>query len=105
MIMENRSRRLREPPRWGCRERVAVGVLLACVVAALIALGTYALTSGSAARRDCVEVTFASTVGGATLHACGARAREVCASGAFPGIPAELAASCRRAGFYFKPPG
>ena len=103
MIMENRSRRLREPPRWGRREKVAVGVLLACAVAALVALGTYALTSGSAARRDCVEVTFASTVGGATLHACGMRAKEVCASGAFPGIRSELAASCRRAGFYFKP--
>jgi hypothetical protein len=103
MIMENRSRRLSEPLRWGRREKVAVGVLLACVAAALVALGTYALTSGSSGRADCVTVTFASTLGGATVHQCGAQARRVCASGAFPGINADLAGACRRAGFPFKP--
>jgi hypothetical protein len=103
MIMENRSRRLAEPLRWGRREKVAVAALLVCVVAALVALGTYALTSGSPARRDCVHVTFASTLGGADLQGCGPQARRICASGAFPGIRAELAVACRRAGFYFKP--
>jgi hypothetical protein len=103
MIMENRSRRLSEPLRWGRREKVAVAVLLGCVVAALVALGTYALTSGSRTRADCVNVTFASTLGGASVHACGAQARRVCVSGAFPGIDADLAGACRRAGFPFKP--
>jgi hypothetical protein len=102
MIMENRSRRLGEPLRWGRREKVAVGALLACVVGGGGALGTYALTSGSSARADCVNVTFASTLGGATEHACGAQARRVCASGAFPGINADLARACERAGFPFK---
>jgi hypothetical protein len=105
MIMENRSRRLGDPPRWGRREKVAVGAVIACLVAALLALGVYGLTSGAAARRDCIDVTFASTVGGADLNACGAQARRICASGAFPGVRAELAAACRRAGFYFKAPG
>ena len=104
MIMMDHSRRLREPPRWGRREKLAVGAVLACAVLALAALGAYALTSGSPARRDCVDVTFASTVGGATLHACGTQARRICASGSFAGIGADLARACRRAGFYFKPP-
>jgi hypothetical protein len=103
MIMIDRSRRLSEPLHWGRREKLAVGAVLACAVLALAALGIYALTSGSPARRDCVEVTFASTLGGATLHACGGRARQVCASGGSRGIEAELRAACARAGFPFEP--
>jgi hypothetical protein len=102
MIMQDRARRQSEPLRWGRREKAAVGSVVACLIAGLIALGAYALTSGSGARRDCIEVTFASTLGGATLHACGARARAICASpGGFPGIRDPLRASCRRAGFPF----
>jgi hypothetical protein len=104
MIMENRARRLSEPLRWGRREKGVVGALLACVVLALVGLGIYALVSGSSARRDCVDVTFASTVGAATIHACGGRARQICASGDFPAISGELGAACRRAGLAFKPP-
>src|SRR5438552_6764252 len=103
MIMMDRSRRLAQPLRWGRREKVAVGALLACVVLAVAALVTYSLTSGSRARGRCVDVTFASTVGAATVHACGAKARSVCASGAFAGIERELSAACRRAGFPFRP--
>lgn len=102
MIMIDRSRRLAEPLRWGRREKVAVGAVLACVVLALAGLGAYALTSGSRARLDCIDLTFASTVGAAELHACGSQARRVCASGG-RGIEAELRAACRRAGFPFKP--
>jgi hypothetical protein len=99
MIMVGQNKRLSEPLRWGRREKSAVAVLIAFVVLAAAGLGAYALTSGSAARSDCVEVTFASTLGGATVHACGAHARHVCASGAFHGIEPELRAACRRAGF------
>jgi hypothetical protein len=102
MIMFDQSRRLSEPLRWGRRERIAVAALLACVVLALIGLGAYALSSGGPTRKDCIEVTFASTLGGATEHACGGRARTVCATpGAFKSVRAELRASCRRAGFPF----
>ena len=100
--MENRSRRLAEPLRWGRREKLAVGLLLACVVLALAGLGAYALTSGSPARRNCVDVNFASTLGGATVHACGAHARQLCGSGGNRGIEADLRAACARAGFAFK---
>jgi hypothetical protein len=102
MIMIDQSRRLSEPLHWGRRERAVVAALLACVALAVIGLGAYALTSGAPARKDCIEVTFASTLGGATEHACGAQAREVCASpGAFRSAAAELRAACRRAGFPF----
>jgi hypothetical protein len=103
MIMQDQSRRLSEPLRWGRRERTVIAVLASCVLLAAIGLGAYALTSGAPARRDCVEVTFASTLGGATVHACGARARAVCASGAFKGVAKELRAACLRAGFPFDP--
>jgi hypothetical protein len=104
MIMQDQSRRLSEPLRWGRRERTVVAALLVCVALIAIGLGAYALTSGAPARRDCIEVTFASTLGGATEHACGAQARTVCASsGAFRSIAEELRAACRRAGFPFDP--
>jgi hypothetical protein len=100
MIMFDQSRRLSEPLPWGRREKAVVGTVLVCVALAFAALGAYALTSGAPARKDCVEVTFASTLGGATLHACGQRARRVCASsGDFKSIKATLNEACRRAGF------
>ncbi|HEY3959300.1 MAG TPA: hypothetical protein VGL68_02205 [Solirubrobacteraceae bacterium] len=103
MIMQDQSKRLAEPLRWGKRERTVVAALLACVVLAVIGLGAFALTSGAPARKDCIEVTFASTLGGATEHACGSQARTVCATpGAFKGVAAELRESCRRAGFPFR---
>ena len=102
MIMIDQSRRLSEPLRWGRRERTAIAAVLACVVLAVIGLGAYALTSGSPARPDCINVTFASTLGAAQVHACGGRARTVCASpGPYTGIADSLRAACRRAGFPF----
>ena len=65
MIMFEQQRRLSEPLRWGRREKAAVGTLLAVAVLAVAGLGAYALTSGAPARRDCVDVTFASTLAAA----------------------------------------
>jgi hypothetical protein len=104
MIMENRARRLAEPLRWGRREKTAVAALLACVVLALVGLGIYALTSGAGPRKDCIDVTFASTVGAATIHACGARAKRICGSAEFPAITQDLRSACGRAGLPFRPP-
>jgi hypothetical protein len=102
MIMQDRSKRLSEPLRWGRREKAVVASLLACVVLAAIGLGIFALTSGSREPSDCVDVTFAGTLGAARLHACGARAKTMCAS---PGTPKEILAplrtACRRAGYSF----
>jgi hypothetical protein len=100
MIMEARAKRLSTPLQWGRRERTAVGSLLAILLVALIALGVYALTTGSPARADCVEVTFPSTLGAAKLHACGTKARVICSNGdSYKGLAAQLSESCRRAGF------
>jgi hypothetical protein len=102
MVMEEQARRLAQPLRWGRREKTVMAVFLSCVVIALVALTAYGLSSGGTARKDCVQVTFASTLGGAELHGCGARARQICASGhQFHQIAAELQAACRRAGFPF----
>jgi hypothetical protein len=101
MIMHEQSRRLSEPLRWGRREKAVVAVLLSCVLLSAIGLGAFALTSGAPARRDCVDVTFASTLGGAEIHACGSRARTVCAAGGFRTVKEELRIACRRAGFPF----
>jgi hypothetical protein len=103
MVMQEQARRLSEPLRWGRREKGVVGALVAVVVVALLALGVYAFSSGSPARKDCVSVTFASTLGGAELHGCGQRARAICASGSFPHIEADLRAACERAGLPFRP--
>lgn len=103
MIMIDQSKRLSEPLRWSRREKTAVGVLLACLALALAGFGAYALTSGAPARADCVHVTFASTLGAAEVHACGARARKICASPqAFKSSEAQLRESCRKAGFAFR---
>src|SRR5438552_554947 len=104
MIMFEQQRRLSEPLRWGRREKAAVGTLLAVVVLVVAGLGAYAFTSGAPARRDCVDVTFASTLGGAQLHGCGSRARRICASGAFRGSRQGLRAACERAGLPFRAP-
>jgi hypothetical protein len=103
MIMEAREKRLSTPLQWGRREKTAVASLLAVLLAALIALGAYALTSGSPARADCIRITFPSTLGAADVHACGGKARTMCSSGArYKGIAAELQAACGRAGFPYK---
>ncbi|HEX3433813.1 MAG TPA: hypothetical protein VHT25_07095 [Solirubrobacteraceae bacterium] len=101
MIMEARSKRLSTPLQWGRREKAAVAALLTTVLLAAVALGAYALTSGSPARADCVDVNFPSTLGGADLKGCGASARRICASGSFPKLRQELSEQCRRAGFAY----
>ncbi|HEY2768826.1 MAG TPA: hypothetical protein VGI76_11260 [Solirubrobacteraceae bacterium] len=102
MIMIDQSKRLSEPLRWGRREKTAIATLLACLLLAAAGLGAYALTSGAPARADCIQITFASTLGGAELHACGERARYTCANpGAYRGSAEALRESCRKAGFPF----
>lgn len=103
MIMENRSRRLSEPLPWGRREKAIVAALLSCLAIGAVALGVFALTSGSREPADCVDITFASTLGVAHNHACGSRARTLCgAPGASKQIADQLRQACRRAGYPFE---
>jgi hypothetical protein len=105
MIMEAREKRLSTPLTWGRREKTAVGAVLAVVLVAVLALGVYAATSGKPARKDCVEAIAPSTLGGVKIHACGQRARTVCASaGSYKGIAEALGKSCEHAGFAFSKP-
>jgi hypothetical protein len=101
MIMFDQSRRLSEPLKWGRREKTAVAAVLSCLAIALVALGAYALTTGAPARADCVTVMFASTLGGAEIHECGAPARLLCKSGAHRSIAPQLKVACKHAGFPF----
>ena len=77
MVMFEQQRRLSEPLRWGRRERTAIAAFAAIVVVALIGLGVFALSSGSPARADCVDVSFPGTLGGSELKGCGERARAI----------------------------
>jgi hypothetical protein len=106
MIMFDQSRRLSQPLRWDRREKTVVAVLIACVVLGVCGLVAYGLTAGSSsAPADCIRLTFASTLGGGKLEACGQRAREVCASpGEVRGLEDQLRAACRHAGFGFQGP-
>ena len=75
MIMVDQSRRLSEPLRWGRREKTVGRGRCSAAWCWRWSGSAFALTSGAPARADCIDVTFASTLGGAELHACGARAR------------------------------
>jgi hypothetical protein len=103
MVMHEQHRRLSQPLRWGRRERAVIAALLACVAIALVGFGVYAATSGAPARADCIDLTFASTLGAAEVHACGTRARQICASGpaAYKSSERELRLACRHAGYRF----
>ncbi len=102
MVMVGHERRLQQPLRWGRRERWAIGAVVAILCAAVIALilGT---TLGASSSAGCIDATFASTTGGAGLHACGARARSICsgisASSSRDNASTAVAQACRRAGY------
>jgi hypothetical protein len=102
MIMIDQSKRLSQPLPWTRSGKLAVATFVACLLLAMAGLGLHALleTPPAGERGRCVEVTFASTLGGARLHACGRRARAMCASpGKVPGVSEALRAQCRRVGF------
>jgi len=102
--MQDQARRLREPLRWGRREKTIVGVVLAIVLAAAVALAVYGLSSGAPARADCIDLEFPSTLGAAEVKGCGAQAQRICGSGAYRGLRDEMKLACERAGFAFRNP-
>jgi hypothetical protein len=102
MVMYQQSKRLSQPLQWGRRERTIIAIVLSCTALAAAALLAYGLTSGAPQRKDCIDVVFASTLGGADLRGCGAQAKRICATGGtFHSIRPELEAACRKAGFAF----
>jgi hypothetical protein len=109
MIMIGQSRRLAEPLRWTRAGKIGAATVATLLVAAVLGVTVFALTGGTSEARGCFEVTFPSTVGAAYLHACGAEAREICATPSrYPAAAAggQLLAACRRAGYpYARPAG
>lgn len=100
MVMHEQSRRLSEPLRWTRAGRIAVA-LVVVALAVGTAAAVIASTAGKRLAPGCIEVTFASTLGAAAIHPCGARAREVCANPAqSPGLAEHgvLRDACRKAG-------
>jgi hypothetical protein len=98
--MHEQSRRLSEPLRWTRAGRIAVAIVLAALAVGTV-IAVVASTGGKRLAPGCIEVTFASTLGAAVEHPCGARARDVCAHpGENPGLAEHgaLRAACRRAG-------
>jgi hypothetical protein len=101
MIMMDQSKRLSEPLRWTRTSRLAVIAACALLVASLATVAVVAATRGTASRAGCIEVTFASTLGAAAIHPCGAQARTLCAKPADnPAAVAHghLLEACRQAG-------
>ncbi len=102
--MMDQQRRLSEPLRWTRAGKLAVAGVAVALLIATIAVGIYAVAGGfrRQLQAGCVEVTFASTTGAASLHACGARARALCASGGSqPGLGGSLQKACNRAGYAY----
>ena len=95
MPVEKHAERLAAPLGGRDRRFLAVAALVAAL--AIIAGTVYAATrGGDPAGERCFTATYASTVGGDTVHECGAAAVHYCRVDA---AVTEVAAACRRAGF------
>ena len=100
MVMQEQSKRLSEPLPWTRAGRLAVLAVGGLLVAALVAVAVLASTTGSR-QAGCIEVTYASSLGAALMHPCGAHAREACARpDQYPAAAAHgaLREACRQAG-------
>jgi len=101
MVMQDQSRRLAEPLRWTRAGRLAVIGAAALLLAALATVAVIAATNGHAYKAGCIEVTFATSLGGGVMQPCGAHARAACAHPAeYPAAAAHnaLRDACRKAG-------
>jgi hypothetical protein len=95
MPVEKQAERLATP--LGGRDRRFLALLglvslLAIVVGAVLAV----TRSGDPAGVRCFTATYAASVGGATVHECGAAAVHYCSVDA---VEPAVAVACRRAGF------
>jgi hypothetical protein len=101
MIMIDQSKRLSEPLRWTKAGRLGVITAAVSLLIAVAVLVAVVSTGGSKLGAGCIEVTFPSTLGAAAQHACGAKARGICANPAQNPALADKGAlreACRKAG-------
>jgi len=77
-------------------------VVAIVIVAAALAIGAWTAThSGTpASRKGCINLVVAGSLGGQLVHACGANARELCASerGHTDVTALRILPACREAG-------
>ena len=93
----------RQQTQLGSREKRTVAIVGAVLALALAVVLFFSVVKSDSAGAGCVNVTVPSTMGAASMHACGDRARRLCASQAGgdqsdPFVRAAEAA-CRKAGF------
>lgn len=85
------------------RERRIAALIAAVVVVAALAAVVFAVVDagGSKSAPGCVDLTFASSTGGASIHLCGRRAADWCRFEATRGDALAVAARepCRHAGY------
>jgi hypothetical protein len=90
MPLEGHWARQQSPLRPSARRAVALSLALICAgVLALLIAGH----GSTAPAPGCLDVTIASTTGGAAIHACGERARRLCAA---DDAPSQIRTACRR---------
>ncbi|MEA2370912.1 MAG: hypothetical protein QOH12_1306 [Solirubrobacteraceae bacterium] len=102
MIMVGQEARLAEP--LSRRHKRLMLATVACIVVALAAVAVYGTRQASSYGRSangCVTLNFASVMGSAAVHRCGAAARAWCAfEDGRHNLEARLVgAQCRQAGF------
>jgi hypothetical protein len=105
MVMHEQSRRLSEPLRWTRTGTIAVALVVLALAAGTV-VAVIASSGAKALPRGCIEVTFASTLGGAVDRRCGANAREACATPAQNpalAVHGALREACRKAGLPYGP--
>lgn len=108
MVMQEQSKRLAQPLRWTRGGRVAVALVVAALAVGTVVVALAAGGGGSRLPAGCIQVTFASTLGGAAERLCGEHAREACAApGQNPALAAHggLREACRKAGLAYARPG
>ena len=95
MPVERQAERLAAPLRRTDRRFLLVLGIVA--LAAIVGGIVYAATrGGNPSGRRCFTATFSASVGGATVHHCGAAAVHYCR---FNASAPEVAAACRKEGF------
>jgi len=99
MPLEGHWQRLHaDPAQRSRRERRGFAALVGVLVAVVVAVVVIMAVGGSAdPPTGCLDVTIASTTGGARISACGADARRVCARDPAAIVPLNpsLRARCR----------
>ncbi len=103
MIMENRSKRLSEPLRWGRREKTVVAVLRQLRADRVDWARRLCPDKRLEEPKDCVDITFASTLGAAHDARLWRARQDLCAAPqASKEIAQPLKQACRRAGYPFE---